>query len=233
MPPGVALTPDLWSPGPTPPAAKLPRHIVSLILQVKRPHYLDHWRAGQWPYWQAPYFRFRLRHRQQQILENLEANQVGHALVRYASAAFTSYDELMTRHAHQTVAVASSFVSPAPLQGHRMWTYASAGTQGYANPEGEVIQSDSYESLAGSGRELARLQGFESHVRTLAESQRLVPLLTSAMLREAQPRTVEIRQSVLDVVAAWLTVASAVALAGGSWLVLAYCRGQQQDLSLF
>src|SRR2546425_11539059 len=59
-PPGIVLTPALWPSSEQPSADRLPLRHISLIVQAKRPVYLNHWRAGQYDYWRGPYYRFTI-----------------------------------------------------------------------------------------------------------------------------------------------------------------------------
>jgi hypothetical protein len=113
MPAGVVLTPSLWAgfaqkPGPD----DLPQSCVSLMLQFKRPQYLDHWRAGQYDHWRRGYFRFHLADDQHARLESLERGVSGDALVRYAAPAFVAYNLLCHYTEAKEVCAHSTFVSP-------------------------------------------------------------------------------------------------------------------------
>jgi len=111
FPPGVVLSSGLWSTAPTKPRdADLPSDLVSLILQVKRPHRLDHWRAGQHHFWMGPYFRFYSDARQHAQLAGLEGGLGSRALVRYAAAAFLTFGALYAHQRDRTVADYSTFV---------------------------------------------------------------------------------------------------------------------------
>jgi hypothetical protein len=170
FPAGVVLTAGLWSSGPkTPPSADLPRDLVSLILQVKRPQRLDHWRAGQDHYWHGPYYRFHIEDRQQGQLAALERGVAGRALVRYAAAAFLTLDSLYECQRNRVVAEHSTFAAPAVLVGHRLWSYAGPGAVGYANPAGTEASGDTRETLFGRASESVTHQSLSEHVRDLAE----------------------------------------------------------------
>lgn len=169
MPAGALLTPGLWAPFARVPAAEdLPPRLVSLILQFKRPQYLDHWRAGQYDYWHGGYFRFYLDDDQQSRLQTLEGRVEPNALVRYAAAAFVEYRLLCDYAERRSVSENSTFVAPSQVAGHRLWSYASPGTIGYANPEGVALECDTIETLIGRARDQAEPMTLREHVRRLA-----------------------------------------------------------------
>jgi hypothetical protein len=220
LPPGIVLTPSLWPSGRRPDANRLPPNVVSLIVQAKRPQYLDHWRAGQHHHWRGPYFRFHLDQSQQGTLAHLERRVARAALVRYACAAFVEYSALIRHQLRRTLAQNSTFVAPGALVGHRLWSYAGPGTTGYANPEGQVAEADSLESLLATARATAARQSLAEHFHSLAsalgesEQGEAWTSLLADELRLDEPRA--------DVLLAWARVASTVARAGASWLILGF-----------
>jgi hypothetical protein len=221
-PSGALLSPSLWMPFERRPREEeLPALFVSLILQFKRPQYLDHWRAGQYEYWQGGYFRFRLDAEQQLRLQSLEVGVASDALVRYAAAAFVEYLALCRHTEAGTLAANSTFVSPGVLAGHRLWSYASPGAKGYANPEGEEVSSDTVETLLVAAAERTRRQTLREHVHALAASQPFVDVGDGEWLNElpqAGRRSEEDRRSAAE----WAAVAAAAALCGASWFVLGF-----------
>lgn len=221
LPPGILLTPSLWPIGTRPDAERLPPHLVSLIIQAKRPQRLHHWRAGQDHYWRGPYYRFHLDERQQRILEHLERVVASHALVRYASAAFIEYSALIHHQLRRTIARHSSFVSPESLSGHRLWSYSGPGTTGYANPEGAALPADTIEVVLKLAQGLAIRQSLSDHIRALADSldsDREVNHEWLFVLSQA----LDLNDAQVETVASWSRFASAVATTGATWLVLAF-----------
>jgi hypothetical protein len=224
IPPGIVLTPNLWAGPEKPDVGKLPTHAVSLIVQAKRPELVDHWRGGQYAYWRSPYFRFFTDHDQQGVLVRLEEAVSSQALVRYACGAFLEYDELLQYQQVSEVAERSTFVSPALLRGHRLWSYPGAGTVGYANPEGEPMEADSLSSLLLSARGAARPQRLSEHFYALAEAVQTLeePPPPRGWAEDLTRRNLFIEDDAVAVALAWATVASVVARVGGSWLVLGF-----------
>jgi hypothetical protein len=103
-----------------------------------------------------------------------------------------------------------------------LWSYNGPGTVGYANPEGEDAEADSFESLLATASEMARPQTLREHVRWLAENQRLVDRYPSDWVSGLLPSDARLGEEDRDEAVAWGTFASAVARAGGSWLVLSF-----------
>lgn len=221
MPPGALLDPTLWIDFPTRPSpAELPPKLVSLILQVKRAKYLDHWRAGQHDYWRGPYFRFHTDARQQLRLERLESRLGTLALVRYVAPAFLTYTDLYRNQLNRRLATHSSFVSPSALTGHRLWSYAAPGTVGYANPEGREVESDTFETLLAQAADQAREQSLNEHVRALAlEGGLEITDGAGEWTQIIRPALSEEERSRLN---DWAVFTNAVASAGAAWLVLAF-----------
>jgi hypothetical protein len=199
----------------------LPPRLVSLILQFKRPQYLDHWSAGQYDHWRGGYFRFHLEPKQQLRLESLEAGVGSDALVRYAAAAFVEYHSLCQHTEAHTLASSSTFVSPGVLAGHRLWSYPGPGTEGYANPEGEALPGDTIETLLTSAAEQARRKTLREHVRSLATGQPHVDVGDGDWvdgLAQAGERSEDDRR----LAAEWAAVTASASLCGASWFVLGF-----------
>lgn len=194
---------------------------MSLILQVKRPQRLDHWRAGQDHHWRGPYFRFFLRPHQQSQLEALERNLGGRALVRYAAAAFLSMARLYDYQRNLEVADKSTFVSPAVLTGHVLWSYAGPGTQGFANPEGAVTECDTRGTLLDRGRSSSVRTPIREHLIDL-EAALEGDDRPALWIEQIVPRDRADDEDLRDALRAWAIVAETVAVTGSEWLVLDY-----------
>jgi len=126
----------LWHPVRRPIPTQLPLHPVSLILQYKRPEFLQGGRAAQWQLWHRPYFRFRRTADQHSVLTRVENRLQGEVVVRYSAPAFWRRTELDAAQYTRQVLALSGFVSPIDLGRHQVWTYVQAGTNGRANPAG-------------------------------------------------------------------------------------------------
>jgi hypothetical protein len=146
-PAGVRLLPLLWNPGAQPAADRLPSLPVSLVLQFKRPEYLDGNASKQYRYWRCAYFRFKCEARQHAVLRRLEQRVTQDLVVRYAAPAFHKTTDLERARLDGKVCASSGFVSPARLGSHSVWTYKIPGVDGYPNPSGDATHFDSLGDL--------------------------------------------------------------------------------------
>jgi hypothetical protein len=223
-PPGLQLVPNLWQRARVRPrSAALPSTYVSLIFQYKRPQYLSTSLALQWHHWGGSYYRFPIVRHQQDTLEALENALGARAAVRYACAAFWTYGNLQTHQASQSVLANSTFVPPASLVGHQVWTYNAPGTAGFANPRHEEIPTERFRDVWGKikGQRRTRRENLFEHLRGLGAGIG-VPMITEntgpGWLAEfASQNHLEAvqRQSVLDAIG----VADHCGKAGASWFV--------------
>lgn len=227
-PMGMGLMPSLWTRARTRlRAASLPSSYVSLILQYKRPEYLTRSNASQWSLWSAPYFRFEVDRDQQEILAALETEMAGRALVRYACASFWTYAELQDYQSRREVLSESTFVPPASLIGHGVWTYNSPGTAGWANPDPEAIPTEDYRTMFENMRSRTTFRGenlFE-HLRGLASGLGLDPLgNTIPPWIMALSRRASLSPPQLQAVADVIEISDRTGKAGASWFVADFGR---------
>jgi hypothetical protein len=173
-PPGLRLVPNHWNgQRRRPRAADLPSTYVSLVLQYKRPRYLNTPRATQWHHWNNPYFRFEVSNYaptyQHDTLIDLEPALAPRAVVQYACPAFFTYADLQAHQLGRTVLPSTNFVAPSGIGAHAAWTYTNAGTVGYANPTGETIRGISFKKLWGLVEKAGHKENLLQHRRGLAE----------------------------------------------------------------
>lgn len=176
-PPGVTLVPRNWS-APHPEPDRLPAYPVSLLVQYKRPTYVDSRRASQWSYWGRPYYRFsKFQAAQDARLLRLQRSLGRKAVVRYCAPAFWRTAELEAATVTRQTLQLSGFVAPTKLARHRYWTYTDPGVAGYANPDRRSARFESIWELEVASGELGDLplpRGTESGplFRHLAEIAR-------------------------------------------------------------
>lgn len=227
----VRLVPSHWASASTPlvpSAAKLPQHPVSLVLQFKRPEYLQGSGAAQYHFWNQPYFRFTRSKAQHSTLRKLEQHLLGSAVVRYASPAFHRYAELEQAQLQGDVVESTGFVSPIRLGRHATWTYVSPGTVGRGNPDGEEIPFAIFDALfttvgPNTRGELAPVGGIRDHLALLAEACRQVAPVRSrrvdAWISDVG-QAAEVPADVLDPLSDYAVVQSLMAALGASWSLL-------------
>lgn len=131
---GVVLTEKHWlNAGLVRPMLDPFPYSTSLLLQYKRPEYLNSRRSKQWRLWQRPYYRFKITPHQQNILHSLEQILRGRVLVRYAAPCFHTWVDFISHIKNGSFIDHSGFVAPSKLQTHDWWTYTSPGTTGKPN----------------------------------------------------------------------------------------------------
>lgn len=146
-PPGVVLLPAYFSSKGTRVVGRIPQSSVNLILQYKRPEYLNSPKGKQWPYWNNEYFRFQVTEHQQRALARLERSIGTRGLVRYACPAFKESSELEIHQIGGNVLAKSGFVSPNSLGKHKVWTYQKPGIVGIPNSLGEPQSFESFDEI--------------------------------------------------------------------------------------
>lgn len=188
-PRGLKLVPEHWDPGTRPPAEHLPPGLVSLILQYKRPDFLQGARAKQWRSWRHPYFRFEVTPHQQRVLRRLERATANEAVVRYACPALWERAHFERARYGGTLTAESGYVSPSALHGHGVWTFDQPGAYGRANPAGRRY---AFESLGGLFDSLAEppRQGHREIVHSRSLPAQVVRLAEATRSREPRLRSV-------------------------------------------
>ena len=172
-------------------ARQLPPFWTSLFLQCKVPDYMKGPRSGQWAYWQRSYYRVRLDPDGDQHvrLREFEDRLGESAVLRYAAPAYSSSFDHFQFQFRGMVLDQSNFVAPSAIDvGHSCWTYDSPGTLGWANPEGEEIGLESWDSVRaealvrrGPASELAE------HIGVLADTVRaLLPKPAARRMDEVE-----------------------------------------------
>lgn len=187
-PDGLRLMPEYWEEFRRPKREQLPPSPISLILQYKRPEYMQGARARQWPMWGAPYYRFNVVPHQQRVLKRLERAVGADVIVRYACPAFWRRTDFDRVRLGRTVIAESGFVSPASLSGHRVWTFDHPGADGRGNPSGTRHMFETVEQLLAS---LQRTQlGHSELVPTSRIDHQFSALAKAARQREPRVRSI-------------------------------------------
>lgn len=135
-PTGLKLTPKNWGAITKPSTAQLGLangYVTSLIIQYKRSDYLSKSTSTQFKHWNGPYYRFAIKSNQQLVLENLETNLAGKAVVTYAAPCFHTYSQFFNLINNKSVLSSTGFVFPKKLSGHKYWTFQKPGNKGIAN----------------------------------------------------------------------------------------------------
>lgn len=154
-PPGVMLLPAYFSSKGTRVVGRIPQSSVNLILQYKRPEYLNSPKSKQWHFWNNEYFRFQVTEHQQKALARLERSIGTRGLVRYACPAFKESSELEIHQIGGNVLANSGFVSPNRLGVHKVWTYQKPGIFGIPNHSGEPQKFESFRQILNETEDIA------------------------------------------------------------------------------
>lgn len=231
-PAGIKLLPEYWDLAYRPRAEQLPPSPISLIVQYKRPEYMQGGRAKQWDMWRRPYFRFSVVPHQQRALKRLEQAVAAGSVVRYACPAFWRRTDLDQARLARTVAAESGFVSPSLLDGHKVWTFDRPGLEGRANPRRTRHMFESVEQLlAPFGRpaqisaELVRSSRLDYQLTALAEAARerepRVRFAVDRWIRSVERADLGLTGSQLGLVGAYASVMTLLSRIGAAWYLVA------------
>ena len=117
----------------------------------------------------------------------------------------------------------SNFVSPAVVGAtHTVWSFTGTGTAGWANPDGERLESENWSSVRERlFAEIVPRKNLVDHLAELAAGVIRAKLSANIDLPQTLTigeRTIESRETIQAVVNI-CHVARAVSLTGGSWWV--------------
>lgn len=148
--------------------SRLPPFNLNLFVQYKRPEWLQHRNATEWPSWSTSYFRYAIDPKQQGLLEKIMSAAAGRAAVVYAAPAFRQSTELFNFARAGGVIDHSNIASAGMLTGHQRFTYTAPGSFGIAHSEPENIEGPSLDTVLRSGADNERLP-FTRHVKAAAD----------------------------------------------------------------
>lgn len=170
-PRGTLPSAMMWPEAPPSVLARLPGRFVSLFLQYKRPCFLKGPGSNQYDHWRRPYYRIELLEHQHDILQSLERSIASLAVVRYAAPVFYRRSELVQCQLDGRVLLSSNYASPLAIgPGHKVYTYAEAGSSGYANPHGKPVRGISIARALKAIAEHASEETLRAHVQRLGDA---------------------------------------------------------------
>lgn len=131
---GVYLTPELWDLVEEDlKTSKFPDFKCNIFVQYKRPEYIFRSNGAEYKkFWKQPYFRYKIKMRQQGVLYNLEQNIPSNSIVVYGCAAFWTYKNLYEFYGKTKLIENSNFIQPHKLQNHKKYTFINSGNVGKA-----------------------------------------------------------------------------------------------------
>jgi hypothetical protein len=236
MPPGIFLSPALWGKKGEDALKKeqLPGHLVSLLLQYKRPEYITRKNGKQWSKFNKPYFRMNIEDEQHDILLNLENKLSDKAQVRYATPVFWRYDELQKNMMEKKILNYSKFVSPNGIgKGHSCWVYTNKFICGYANPDYKQVYFDSFDYLLRKAKSISEKSTFAEHIDAMAKKLRV-----KLVVKRRMPDGIEVDENnapewihsllniveieALQTVYNFFEIGNIIARAGASWQIVGF-----------
>jgi hypothetical protein len=117
----------------------------NVFLQHKRAEYLGRSNAGEWEYWNKPYFRYVVDKDQQKALEKLESEVDTKGIVAYSSPAFHTLHGLWEAVRNNSMVKQTNFAQVIKLSRHNAYTFVAPGNQGKAFSEVEDIKSYNFD----------------------------------------------------------------------------------------
>jgi hypothetical protein len=109
-----------------------PKIKFNVIIQYKRPEYVNSTNAKEWYAWGQPYFRYKLDNNQQNALALLENRIAKSGLVVYACPAFYTRSQLFNFQINKVLILNTNFCQPSKLIHHFKYTFISSGYTGKA-----------------------------------------------------------------------------------------------------
>ncbi|GAA4817284.1 hypothetical protein GCM10011365_13230 [Marinicella pacifica] len=120
---------------------KIPNIKSNLLIQYKRPEYMEKPNSKEWQYWQKEYYRYQIYLKQQSILSKIDKSFGNRALVIYASPAINNIEELVSLKIKGEIIDNSNFKKASDLNNHSLNTYTCAGNYSIAFSEPEKLEN--------------------------------------------------------------------------------------------
>ncbi|MFH0806577.1 MAG: hypothetical protein V1885_02540 [Candidatus Brennerbacteria bacterium] len=117
----------------------VPTMKANLLFQYKKPEYITTHLGAEWRHWNAPYYRYDIYRKQQDLLMHIHSTFGTRALVLYASPAIHDVNDLVKAHIALQLLDRSNFKRASDLDSHERNTYIQAGTYSIACSEPERI----------------------------------------------------------------------------------------------
>lgn len=207
---------------------QFPSFKLNLFLQIKRPDWMmKRFKPLNYLNLERPYWRFKIKRHQQNLLEKLSEEVGKQAYVAYACAAFHRRAELYRYTENGTIAEESTFIEVAKLKGHHQWVYDRPGSFGIALSEPEEINDASlYRRIVISATNELSVDSLpSSSLRKLSDA---ITRCTSEELSVENPVANEIRRRYKNTrsliedtnLRMFLNVANFAFLTNSTWIVL-------------
>ena len=132
----------------------MPKCLMNLFFQYKRPEYLTQASAKEWADYKQPYYRYGLKvgskdpMHQHKVLASLKSHVKERGEVFYVAAAFHTVNKLLEHVNNRKIIDNSHFASIDNIKSsHRSVTYHQPGIGGKAHSEAEDIESERLERV--------------------------------------------------------------------------------------
>ncbi|HVZ32099.1 MAG TPA: hypothetical protein VG963_06730 [Polyangiaceae bacterium] len=213
---------------------RFPPHLLSVIVQYKRPGFQDAASAPRRNAWGRAYFEFAVRKRQHPRLQQLEAAISKRGVVRYAAPAFWQASDLFQRQMSQSVLANSIFVSPTQVgPSQTKWTYVEPGRSHAADARSEELGSEQWDDLARVLVAASTKQTISEHIAELAQTLRRERLVARGpVVPELNVPRGEDKERWNAKVRDFFTIADAVERAGAQWLVVGLHDRKRTELQI-
>jgi hypothetical protein len=110
----------------------IPSIKANLLIQYKRPKFIQKANGKEWVHWNEPYFRYDINPSQQILLAHLHQKFGSKALVMYASPAVPDTVHLVNLKQQNKIIESTNFCKSISLSGHHRNTYTEAGLHSIA-----------------------------------------------------------------------------------------------------
>jgi hypothetical protein len=120
--------------------SQVPKIKTNLLLQYKKPEFLQLNNSSEWTDWNQPYFRYEIYPKQQELLEKIHQKFYKGVLILYASPALEDVDKLYQSYCKGNIITDSNLVEAIKLKGHKKVTYTKGGNFYQAHSEPEIIE---------------------------------------------------------------------------------------------
>lgn len=147
---------------------RMPPFRFNLFVQYKRPEFLSHSNAKEWPDWGRPYFRYTTTPHQQQLLEAIEQQSNNRAATVYASPAFWRVNDLWEHVRAENVVDSSNIASVGRLRDHRRFSYVDPGSNGQGHSEAIPLESTPFRQILQEALSQEELP-FSRHIKQAAK----------------------------------------------------------------
>lgn len=127
---------------------------ANIIFQYKRPEYMKRQDAAEWNFWKQKYFRYKIYHHQQEILEKIHNEFARRAVVLYVSPTAIDERDLVSLVERGELISSSNFTEAIRLKNHNCNTYVGGNGISQAFSVQNIIHSFDFTKYIISGPQI-------------------------------------------------------------------------------